>query len=137
VSWASVRLVCLSQPDDPVERADWRTSQADLRTAICLDSGVALEDISPLGYDHSDNGYQRVRASWVRHIEQFGLGMFDRNPAQVLELWQGFRPDLAAGDDWAAEGAGLHRRRYPGGEGCMLRDCAACDPSLALELSPP
>jgi hypothetical protein len=119
-----------ARPADPVARADFETSVADLRAAVCIEAGVAPEDISPLGYDNSDAAYARVRAGWVRHIEQFGVAMFDRGVEWAHGLWLDARPDLAVGDDWHAEGEKLHRARYP--LGCWHgRENVACYPAPA------
>jgi hypothetical protein len=130
---ANLRLVCAARPrtGDAVADADHQTAMADLRAAVCLANGVSPDDIGPRGHDHSKAGYARVRVSWVRHIEQFGLGMFDDNPERVLGYWREVQPELARGDDWRAEGARLHKERYP--EGCRMAaddtwPCVICSP---------
>jgi hypothetical protein len=117
---------------DPVADADHATSMADLRTAVCLSGGVSPDDIGPLGHDYSAAGRGRVKLSWLRHIEQFGLAMFDVTVEEVQADWAAHRPDLAhEGESWRGEGAALHRARYPEG-GCrpgdIMRTCAICDP---------
>lgn len=89
---------------DPAIRADARTSMADARTALCLASGVALEDIDPSsGYDYSAAAYEDVRASWRWHVGQHGLTDWTAERlAQVYAKWAARRPDLAVGDDWLA-----------------------------------
>ena len=131
MSAASVRFIVFAgqpRPADPVERADFETSVADLRAAVCVSAGVATEDISPLGYDHSDAGYARVRAGWVSHIRQWGIALFDGHVGEAFALWQAARPDLVAGDDWREAGAQAHRAAYPDG-GCFYGDrCVICRP---------
>jgi hypothetical protein len=131
MSAASARFIAFAgraRPADPVERADFETSVADLRAAICLEGGVAARDISPLGYDHSDAGYADVRAGWVSHIRQWGYTMFDCHVDEAFALWQAARPDLTAGEDWRAVGAQAHRAAYPAG-GCFYGDrCVICHP---------
>jgi hypothetical protein len=117
---------------DPVEDANHQTTMADLRAAICLAGGISPDDIGPLGHDHSAAGWARVKKSWLRHIEQFGLTMFDSTVEEVQADWRRYRPDLAQpGDDWREEGAALHRARYPEGDcrpGDIMRTCVICDP---------
>jgi hypothetical protein len=130
MSAASARFIAFAgrpRPADPAERADFETSVADLRAAVCVSAGVAIEDISPLGYDHSDAAYARVRAGWVRHIGQWGITMFDCHVDEAFALWQAARPDLAAGDDWRAAGVAAHKDACPDGGGCFYRErCVAC-----------
>jgi len=133
VTDANLRLMAAARPPtgDPVADADHATVMADLRAAVCLAAGVAPEDIGPGGYDYSAAGFARVRASWLRHIEMFGLGLFDENPEKVLADWSQVRPEFTAGEDWRAEGAELHRVRYP--DGCHVAGddtwpCVVCDP---------
>lgn len=123
-----MRLVVNARPPtgDPVADADQATKMADLRAAVCISAGVAIDDISPLGYDHSDAGYARVRAGWVSHIRQWGITMFDCHVEGAFALWQAARPDLAAGDDWREAGAAAHSAAYPDG-GCFYGDhCVIC-----------
>ena len=79
MSNATLRLMANARPrtGDPVADADHATTMADLRAAVCLEAGVAPGDIGPLGHDHSEAGYQRVRLSWMRHLEQWGITLFD------------------------------------------------------------
>jgi hypothetical protein len=132
MSAASVRFIAFAgrpRPADPVERADFETSVADLRAAVCISAGVAIGDISPLGYDHSDAGYARVRTSWVRHLEQWGYTLFDSYVDEAFALWQAARPDLAAGDNWRAAGVAAHKVAYPDGSGCFYEEaCVICHP---------
>ena len=129
---ANLRLMAAARPrtGDPVADANQQTIMADLRAAICLAAGVSPDDIGPGGYDYSAAGFARVRASWLGHIEMFGLAMFDDNPEQVLADWSEVRPDFTEGEDWRAEGTKLHRVRYPDGD-CMPgheRACVICTP---------
>jgi hypothetical protein len=110
------------RPADPVERADFETTMADLRAAVCLEAGVAPEFIDSRGYDISDKSYARARASWVRHIRQWGINLFRTDVEEAFALWQDSRPDLAEGDDWREAGAQAHKAVYPGG-GCFYGDC--------------
>ena len=125
-SWNFVIFAGSERPTDPVALADFLTSVADLRAAVCLEAGVAPEDISPLGYDHSADGYASVRLSWVRHVGQFGLSMFDSGPDEALDMWREIQPELARGDDWKAEGARLHKERYAAD--CGRETCVICFP---------
>jgi hypothetical protein len=133
VTAANLRLMFAAKPQtgDPVTDADQQTVMADLRAAVCLAAGVSLDDIGPRGHDYSAAGRERVKLSWLRHIEQFGLTMFDSRPEEVQADWLRCRPDFAQpGEDWREEGAALHRKRYPGGE-CMPgcdRCCVICTP---------
>ncbi|MFC1405814.1 MULTISPECIES: hypothetical protein [Streptacidiphilus] len=87
---------------DPVAEADRRTSMADARTALCIESGVALEDIDPAtGYDHSERAYRRVRADWAQQVEQRGADWYIRRDVRwAYGIWLEARPDLATGDRW-------------------------------------
>jgi hypothetical protein len=126
-----VSLVVNARPPtgDPVADADHAAMMADLRAAVCISAGVAIDDISPLGYDHSDAGYVRVRSGWVRHIEQWGISMFDCHVGDAFALWQAARPDLTAGDDWREVGARAHRAAYPDGSSCFYGErCVVCHP---------
>lgn len=115
MSAASVRLVVNARPltGDPVADASHATTMADLRAAVCISAGVSVDDISPLGYDHSDAGYACVRAGWVAHIRQWGITMFDCHVDEAFALWQDARPDLAAGDDWREAGSQAHKAAHP------------------------
>lgn len=129
MSSSSVRFVLFAgrrRPADPVALADFETSAADLRAAVCLEAGVSPADISPLGYDNSDAAYGRVRAGWMSHVEQWGITLHDHHLAEAHGLWLAARPELATGDDWHAEGSKLHREAYPDG-GCFYGDnCVIC-----------
>lgn len=127
---ANLRLVCTARPrtGDPVADADHQTTMADLRAAVCLAGGVSPDEIGPLGHDHSKAGYESVRRSWMRHVEQWGITMFDGTMAGVIAMWQEARPDLIAGDDWREAAEKLHRTAYPVG-GCFYGDrCVICYP---------
>jgi hypothetical protein len=127
---ANLRLVCAARPrtGDAVADADHQTTMADLRAAICLAAGVSPDEIGPLGHDHSARGYANVRQSWMRHVEQWGITMFDDTMSDVIAIWQKARPDLTAGDDWREAGAKTHQAAYPDG-GCFYGDrCVICSP---------
>lgn len=135
-SWDFVLFAGCARPDDPVERANFETSVADLRAAVCLEAGTSPEDISPLGYDHSNRGYRIARASWVNHVEQFGITWFRTDVEEAHAIWMAARPDLAAGDDWRAAGEAAHRGRYPAG---CLTDSAGAEyaPGRSCEICTP
>jgi hypothetical protein len=127
---ANLALLLAARPrtGDAVADADHQTTMADLRAAVCLAGGIDPADIGPLGHDHSDAGYASVRQGWMRHIEQWGITMFDDNLSDVIALWQRARPDLIAGDDWREAVEKLHRTAYPVG-GCFYGDrCVICYP---------
>ena len=129
VTAATLRLMAAARPltGDPVADADHQTTMADLRAAICLADGMPADDIGPLGHDHSAAGYARVRASWVSHIAMFGLSMFEDGPDEVLTMWRGIQPGLAAGDDWRSAGGAAHKERYDGAD-CGRETCVVCFP---------
>jgi hypothetical protein len=110
---------------------DWQTSAADARAAICLARGVPQEHIGPLGHDYTERAYASVRASWVRHIEQWGLrlptggDMAESGLHWAHGLWLANRPDLAEGDDWLTPGWEAHERRYPDGCGGSCDLCCS------------
>ncbi|WTW93656.1 hypothetical protein OG216_09820 [Streptomycetaceae bacterium NBC_01309] len=81
---------------------DMPTSRADARIALCIAKGVPLDDIDPgLGYDISEDAYQRVRASHVRNLEECqGSDFAVRYAREAHASWLRHRPDLAADDDW-------------------------------------
>lgn len=127
---ANLRLMLAARQltANPVADADHQTTMADLRAAVCLAAGVDPADIGPLGHDYSSDGYARVRQSWMHHIGQWGIAMFDNSLSDVTALWQAARPDLTAGDDWREAGAQLHKAAYPAG-GCFYGDrCVICFP---------
>jgi hypothetical protein len=126
---ACLRVIFLAKPpprSDQVAYADWQTTMADARTALCLACGVPPEYITAAGFDVSDRSYRNVRGSWTRHIEQWGYSdMFDGPHLGSAEAcWQVSRPDLMAGDDWLADGVAGHRLSYP--EGCDRSSCDIC-----------
>lgn len=125
---ANLRLILATRQltRNPVADADHQTTMADLRAAVCLAGGIDPDDIGSLGHDHSAAGYALVRASWVDHIEQFGLTLFDSACASVLAEWREIQPELARGDDWQAEGSLAHKRRYAGD--CGRETCVICFP---------
>ncbi|MEW2302021.1 hypothetical protein AB0958_18945 [Streptomyces sp. NPDC006655] len=114
--------------------ADQRTSMADARTALCIESGVALEDIDPsTGYDLSRRGYDSARASWVSVVKYHGLtqGYIRPDLASAFAYWARVRPEFAAGDDWEAAAVAAHRAYWEGELGrhsCGAAGCAVCYP---------
>lgn len=90
---------------------DQRTSMADARIAICLASGVAMDDIDPAsGYNHSRNAYDRCRESWVWNIKMHGLSDLYEGVGlkRAIANWTAHRPDFIAGDDWLADAEKAH-----------------------------
>jgi hypothetical protein len=125
---AHLRVLFLGRPPtgDPVADADHQTAMADARAALCLATGVPPELISPLGYNISDESYERVKASWVYHIGQWGWSAQFDGPylRAAFDLWRRDRPDLAVDGDWFAPGVYAHVDRYPGG--CGRQTCDIC-----------
>jgi len=117
---------------------DHATAMADARTALCLATGVDIEDIDPAsGHDISRRSYERSRQSWIDHIKQEGLSYFYVRPDldKVMARWTERRPEYTAGDDWAAAGVDAHIRFWQerGGH-CRRKDCLLHDPgSLQFE----
>jgi hypothetical protein len=74
------------------------SAYADLRAAVCLEDGVAIEDIDPReGYDLSRRRYEAVRDQW--------RGWLAENPdpywyLQIRNWWLQRRPEWD--DDWLA-----------------------------------
>ncbi len=98
------RAANYAKDPDPVIRFNARTSQCDARAALCLAKGVAIEDIDPAtGYDHSEQAYERSRASWLLQISDHGATDWLVGGAREAQAkWMKRRPDLTAGDDWLA-----------------------------------
>jgi hypothetical protein len=133
---AMLRLMALvpsELPFDPAELADWQTSMADARTALCLAGGVPERYITAAGYDITDRSYYSVRASWVRHITQWGWSSQYDGPAldRALGTWRKSRPDLADGDDWLAAGTLAHKLRCSGC--CDRPSCDLCHADEAAD----
>jgi hypothetical protein len=129
ITRASLRLMALARPatGDPVADTERAAAMTAARAAVCIAAGVAIEDISADGYDHSAAAYADVRAGWVRHIAQWGITLFDCKVDEAFALWQEARPGLAAGDDWRAAGMAAHRAACPDGSGCFYgEDCVIC-----------
>jgi hypothetical protein len=129
---ACLRVIFLASPpprSDLVAYADWETSMADARTALCLACGVPPEHITARGFDVSDRSYKNVRGSWTRHIEQWGYSeMFDGpHLLGAFALWQDSRPDLTRRDNWLPDGTLAHAARYP--DGCDRPTCDICAPA--------
>ncbi|MQY15128.1 hypothetical protein SRB5_53060 [Streptomyces sp. RB5] len=124
--------------DDPAHEADRQTSMADARTALCLESGVAVDDIDPAtGYDHSRRAYDAVRASWIDHIRQFGISHRHTRPAVdwIHDHWTQARPQFTGGDDWVTAGLSAHAE-YARAHGCMVDDCEGCAPEPDTDAAP-
>ncbi|MFF3006322.1 hypothetical protein ACFVTF_26350 [Kitasatospora sp. NPDC057940] len=121
LSIARKRLSC------PACEADRLTSMADARTAICLASDVAVDDIDPAtGYNYSRRSYDRVRASWVDLIRQHGASEFYELPdiAKVRARWAEKRPEFVENDDWLTEAFDAHREFVASlGRPCRRSSC--------------
>lgn len=120
----------------PECEADRLTSMADARIAICIASGVAIEDIDPAtGYDHSRRGYERVRASWIDLIRQHGASDFHelRDIEEVRALWAEKRPRFVEDDDWVTEAFEAHREFIASlGRPCRRSSCVVHFPAPTL-----
>ncbi|MFJ1932652.1 hypothetical protein ACIOGZ_08255 [Kitasatospora sp. NPDC088160] len=131
-------LMSIARPDLDCElcEADRRTSMADARTAICLNSGVALDDIDAAsGYNYSRRAYDRVRASWVDLIRQHGYSEFYemRDIDEVRARWAEKRPDFVEGDDWLPEAFEAHRQFIEAlGRPCRRSSCDIHYPAPVL-----
>ncbi|NUU20956.1 MAG: hypothetical protein HOV68_05480 [Streptomycetaceae bacterium] len=84
---------------------DMAASRADARIALCIERGVALDDIDPsLGYDHSERAYASVRG---QHVDRLASRPGDcwvvRDALQAYFAWRRARPDLAGNDNWFAD----------------------------------
>ncbi|MER5579633.1 hypothetical protein [Streptomyces massasporeus] len=115
----------------PVAAADRVTSLADARAAMCLASGVDIDDIDPAsGYDISRRAYESSRRSWVDAMRYDGLSYFYVRPhlEKVVARWARRRPEFIVGDDWAAAGMSAHLDywRERGGR-CRMDDCLIHD----------
>jgi hypothetical protein len=112
--------------------ADNRTSMNDARIALCIEQGVALEDIDPTtGHDRSLRGYNSVRSSWVDAVKYHGLTEYlQRDMAEVFADWAGRRPEFAVGDDWEADAVAAHRAYWGDEVGrlCNAEGCLSCRP---------
>ncbi|MFI9205265.1 hypothetical protein [Streptomyces sp. NPDC053048] len=122
--------------DCPACEADRLTSMADARIAICIASGVAIEDIDPAtGYDHSRRGYERVRASWIDLIRQHGASEFHelRDIEEVRALWAENRPEFVEDDDWVTEAFDAHKEFIASlGRPCRRSSCVVHFPAPTL-----
>ncbi|MFI1799828.1 hypothetical protein ACH427_21085 [Streptomyces sp. NPDC020379] len=117
----------------PVREADRLTSMADARIAICVASGVAIEDIDPAsGYNHSRAAYERARASWIDLIRQHGASEFHevRDIAWARGLWAEKRPEFVEGDDWLTEALDAHKEFIASlGHPCRRSSCVVHFPA--------
>lgn len=119
---------------------DNRTSMNDARIALCIESGVALEDIDPTtGHDWSRRAYGSVRASWVSTVKYHGLtdGYLQPDLRDAFAKWAERRPEFAAGDDWEAAAVAAHRAYWDGEVGrlCNAHGCVSCYPLSAEHLA--
>jgi hypothetical protein len=119
---------------------DNRTSMNDARIALCIERGVALEDIDPTtGHDWSRRGYDHVRASWVSTVKYHGLtdGYLQADLRDAYARWAERRPEFAAGDDWEAAADAAHRAYWDGETGrlCGVDGCVSCYPLPAEHLA--
>ncbi|MFD0393400.1 hypothetical protein ACFQ3Z_16340 [Streptomyces nogalater] len=121
---------------------DNRTSMADARTALCIESGVALEDIDPAtGHDWSRRAYDNVRASWVSTVKYHGLtdGYLQAGLREAFGRWAERRPEFTEGDDWETAAEVAHRTYWDDEVGhlCNASGCVACYPLAAEDLAIP
>lgn len=94
-----------------VTGVEQRTDMDDARIALCVATGVDLEDIHPSsGHDMSRTAYESSRKSWVDHIAMFGYSEFYDGPhlAEALDLWTAWNPAYTDGDDWLKDGREAH-----------------------------
>jgi hypothetical protein len=116
------------------------TSMHDARIALCIERGVALDDIDPTtGHDWSRRAYDNVRASWVRTVKDHGLtdGYLQTDLRDAFAKWAQRRPEFAAGDDWEAAAVAAHRAYWDGEVGrlCSASGCVSCYPLPAEHLA--
>lgn len=86
----------------PRDTPDRRTSLADLRTALCLHTGVDIDDIDPAsGHDLSLSSYLTVRAQWESHIKEYELSAHtEAGHARALAKWRRRRPEYLTEHPW-------------------------------------
>ena len=104
-----LRVADQARREDPVLRADGRTSVADARAALCIAQGVPVDEIDPAsGHDLSRSAYEDVRLSWRRQVAMHGFSeQYDRPRLEsAVGWWTARRPQFTAGDDWLA---GVHK----------------------------
>ncbi|MFI2673881.1 hypothetical protein ACH5AU_30715 [Streptomyces albidoflavus] len=119
---ATFTLFNIARSSDP----DRATSMADARIALCVESGVDMDDIDPAsGYNHSRSSYERARFSWVDLVRQHGASPLYEVPdiERAHGLWVEKRPEFAEGDDWLASGLHAHREFIAEGRTCRKADC--------------
>lgn len=99
-------IVLLHPASTPAERADRSTSLADARTALCLATGTALEDIHPAaGYDLSWDGYQHARKSWMDSTATTGWDwQIVRDCTRAGAYWARLRPEWVDRLPWPTPG---------------------------------
>lgn len=95
--WLLQRVVGLGGPD-------MATSRADARIALCIASGIPLEDIdASLGYNRSETSYHDIRGQHVARLrEDADNPWYIRDAEAAYASWKRMRPDLTEGDDWFA-----------------------------------
>lgn len=79
---------------------DVQTTRADLRAAVCLARGVAIDDVCPSkGYDLSDRAFTAVRDSWAELLGAHRPSdwTYARHD-EARAFWANARPDLI--HDW-------------------------------------
>lgn len=92
----NITMICL--PDDLPDR---RTALNDLRAALCLCTGVHIDDIHPAsGHDLSLRSYLRVREEWIEQHRNNPDEWTHRNSAQVHAMWERNRPKYLADHPW-------------------------------------
>lgn len=89
-------LIVTTDPAAP----DARTTLADLRTALCIASGVALDDVDPAqGYDMSRRSFDTACVSW-RGVLGLSSERMRAGYERARAYWQGRRPEWMA--EWPA-----------------------------------
>jgi hypothetical protein len=80
---------------------DARTTLADLRTALCIASGTALDDIDPAqGYDTSRRSFDAACTSWRQGPLGLTCERMRTSYERARAYWQARRPEWMA--DWPA-----------------------------------
>ncbi|MEU0739235.1 hypothetical protein [Streptomyces sp. NPDC006134] len=117
---------------------DRRTSLADARIALCLESGVAIDDIDPAsGYNHSRAAYDRARASWIDLIRHHGASSnYEvRDIERARARWVEVRPEYVT-DDWLTAALDAHRVHVAAlGRPCGKSECVVHAPLPAKILA--
>ncbi|NUP46157.1 MAG: hypothetical protein HOW97_02410 [Catenulispora sp.] len=88
-------LLVTTDPTAP----DAQATMADLRAALCLASGVHLDDIDPaLGYDMSRRSFDTARASWGSGPLGLSCERLRTGYERATAYWAARRPEWMA--DW-------------------------------------